>query len=90
MGREAKHYATHVIGANGIDFLDFLAECHCLVNDELKEIVRGRFSRQKLKLSVDSTTPGQNNPNSNLQVKSVTQLPVGHITDNYCSSRIQI
>lgn len=71
---------THVIGANGIDFLDFLAECHCLINDKPKEIVRGRFSRQKLKLSVDSAAPGRNNPNGNLRASRLRSCLWGHIT----------
>lgn len=81
---------THVISANGINFLDFVAECHCLVNDKLKEVMRGRFPRQKLKLSVDSATPGRDNPESNLPGKSATWRLVGHTTHDYCPNWIQI
>jgi hypothetical protein len=81
---------THVISANGINFLNFVAECHCLVNEKLKEIMRGRFPRQKLKLRVDSATPGRHNPDRNLPSKSATWRLVRHITYDYCSNRIQI
>ena len=57
---------THVVSANGIDFLYFVAECHCLVNDQLEEIMRGRFPRQHFKLAIDSATPSYGDPKGNL------------------------
>lgn len=57
---------THVVSANGIDFLNFIGERHCLINDELKKVMGSGFSRQQLKLSIDSVTPSRNNYKSNL------------------------
>lgn len=55
-----------MVGANGIDLLDLVAERHRLVNQELNEFVRGRFSGQQLEFSVDPVDPGAANAGANL------------------------
>jgi hypothetical protein len=56
-----------MISANGIDFLDFVAECRCFIDDKLNEIMRGRFPRQELELSVDGASPSHDDPKRNLR-----------------------
>src|SRR6267142_683535 len=64
----ARRQTAYMVSADGIDFLDFVAECHRLVNDKLKEIMRGRFPRQQFKLGVDSASPSHDNCQGNLWV----------------------
>jgi hypothetical protein len=46
-----------MVRTNGVDLLDFAAEHHRLVNQELDELVRGRFSGQQFEFSVDPIDP---------------------------------
>ena len=57
---------TNMVGTDGIEFLNFVAECERLVDDELDKLVRGGFPREQLKLLVDGSTPQCNDTNSNL------------------------
>ena len=56
-----------MVRANGIDFLDLVAECHSLVNQKLNEIVRGRFSGQQLEFFADPIDPGATNAGADLR-----------------------
>ena len=55
-----------MVRANGIDLFDFVAERHRIVNEKLNEIVRGRFSGQQFKFSVDPVDPSATDAGGNL------------------------
>ena len=48
---------TYVVGADGVDLLDLVAEGHGLVREQLNELVWCRFAREELKLLVYRATP---------------------------------
>jgi hypothetical protein len=59
-------YRSAVIGANGINLYNVFAKRCCLVNQELKEIMWGRFSGEEFELTVNSSAPRYNDAHSNL------------------------
>lgn len=61
-----KNETTDMIRSHSIDLLYVVAESHGVVDKQLKELVRGRFSRQKLELTVDGGDPGYNYDCGNL------------------------
>ena len=40
-----------------VDLFDLIAKRHCLVNQKLNEVMRGGFSGQQFKFSVDPVDP---------------------------------
>ena len=56
-----------MVGPHGVDFLDLLAERHCLVYDELDELVRGGFASEQFELLINGASPRNDDEKSNLQ-----------------------
>jgi hypothetical protein len=57
---------SHMVCTDGVNLLDQVGECHSLVYDELKEVVRRGLARKQLKLAVDPLRPSASDTNSNL------------------------
>jgi hypothetical protein len=62
---------AYVVSAHGVDLLDFIAECRCLVDHKLEEVVRRRFAGEELELLVDGSTPKDHDEHRNLVAESV-------------------
>lgn len=59
-------HRSAMIGTNGINFYNIFAKCGRLEDQELQEIMRGRFSGEEFKLTVNGSAPGNNDTRSNL------------------------
>lgn len=57
---------TDVVRPYSINFLDFIAEGHSFVDDELQEFVWRRLPSQVSKLFIDSMTPSNDDSSANL------------------------
>jgi hypothetical protein len=68
-----KPIGTDMICSYSIDLIELVAERHCLVNQELEEVMRCRLSGQKLELSVNRSTPGDDDSQGNLMENDKTQ-----------------
>ena len=51
---------------HGVNFIYFVVECGSFVDDELKEVVGRRLSREKLELLVYRSAPGYDDSGCNL------------------------
>ena len=59
--------ATHVIRSDRIQLLDLVAERHRLVDDELEELVRCRFSGEQRELGEHGSGPGDDDADGDLR-----------------------
>ncbi len=57
-----------MVSSNCVNLLDLVAKCCSLVDEQLKEFMRGRFPREEFKLLVDGATPSYDNPRGDLYV----------------------
>jgi hypothetical protein len=57
---------TYVVRPYSINFLNFIAESHSFVDDELQEVVWRRLPSQESKLFIDSVTPSNDDSSANL------------------------
>jgi hypothetical protein len=60
-----------MISSDGVNLLNFVGERCRLVDQQLYEIMRGRFSCQKLKLLVDGTSPRDTDTETDLEESQV-------------------
>ena len=58
MGHETRNrQEAHMIRADRVHLLDFIAESHGVVYDELKEVMWGGFASKKLELAIYCPRP---------------------------------
>ena len=57
---------TDMVRPHGVNFIYFVVECGSFVDDELKEVVGRRLSREKLELLVYRSAPGYDDSGCNL------------------------
>ena len=71
---------TYVVGADGVDLLDLVAEGHGLVDEELDKVMRRRLAREELELAVDGARPGENDAEGDLRRGNLvsTEVAYGH------------
>ena len=61
-----KEGGAHMISPNGINLLNSVTKCHCLVSEQLKEIVWCAFAREETELLVNGHAPCYDDTGSNL------------------------
>lgn len=76
-----------MVCSDGIDLFNLVAERHRLVDQKLNEVMRGGFSGQQLKFSVDSVDPSATDAAADLGVgKGESEKKIGHDnTWNVCT-----